>query len=141
MLRWLIFLFWLSGTIFPYTWLRRESSRFRLLVDTFFGAEWVHVVGHLLLYATLACLIWWALRRRPGWLGSAATLAFAFPVGFMQEGLQSFFRRGAFGGPELFDVLVDLTGALIGLVLARLLFSERKPAGIPRKANRANFPT
>lgn len=119
--RWIILLLWLGGTLFPYTWLRRESSRFRLLVDALFSSEASHVVGHLLLYAALAFLLWWALRRRPGWLGSAGTLVFSLPVAVSQELLQSYFRHRAFGGPEVFDVWVDLTGVLIGLLLARHL--------------------
>ncbi|MBI3158727.1 MAG: VanZ family protein [Chloroflexi bacterium] len=116
--RWLLLIAWLSGTVFPYTWLRNESSRFRRLVDTFFAAEWTHVVGHLALYATLAFLLWWALRRAPGLPGAAATLALALPVGLAQETLQTLFRHRAFGAPEVFDLFVDLTGVVIGLLAA-----------------------
>jgi len=47
---------WLLGIMFPLAWLRSYSSAYRRSFDALFGAEWIHVMMHMALYAGLAVL-------------------------------------------------------------------------------------
>lgn len=104
----LIFL-WSAALCSGAAWIRygypqRHSSLFARLLE----AEPAHVIGHLVLYGSLAALL--ALRHRP-WLVLTLTLA----VGAAQELVQVTGRRD-FGSAEWFDLAVDGSAAALVVV-------------------------
>ena len=103
------------------------------LVSRLMGNELLHIVAHCILYGSLAVALatrWFPpaaldgprapLRRRA--LFAAATF---LAVAGAQELAQSFSRGRAPGGEELFDLVVDVGGATLGLI-AWSLFDKRR---------------
>lgn len=85
--------------------------------------EAVHIVAHTILYGTLAFLA----RKR----GLAAPLALALTVfvGALQEGVQLLYAHRGPGLPELFDIGVDATAAMLAM-LALHVASRRVGGGL-----------
>jgi VanZ family protein len=83
----------------------------------------VEISGHLLAYAGLAALFWWALRGRAG-VRYPATWALIFAVlyGMTDEFHQSFVPGRTMSSA---DLLVDLIGASLALVIANQVIARR----------------
>jgi hypothetical protein len=107
------------------------------LLARMMGCEPLHIVAHTILYGSLAVALatrWFpsealdgpdagagpSLRRRA--LFGAASFCF---VAGAQELTQAFSRSRAPGGEELFDLMVDVGGATLGLI-AWSLFDRRR---------------
>ena len=108
-------LLWITGTIFPLNWLRQESALIRRHFDSIFSPERVHIIGHLLIFSTLAVLFLrtnrWPLNRNAViWL-----LGLILMSGGLQELLQLPTKGRALGAPEIFDLCVDMVGGILGL--------------------------
>jgi glycopeptide antibiotics resistance protein len=116
----------LVGIIAPVGWLAERSQSTGRVFNWVFRAEWVHIISHSLLYLLLAlviCLLLYRLARvsmHLAWLGGLVCA-----VGLLQEGMQLLTRGRAFGGPELFDLMVDLSGGFLGWLIFRWL--SRRP--------------
>ena len=109
-----ILILWIAAMIFPLNWLRRESAFVRQNFDAAFQAEWVHIVLHLILYAGLVVLLMWVLRLPPTTRSALVVLAILLGVALAQEFLQLQVKARPFGGPEWFDLGVDLVGGVLG---------------------------
>jgi hypothetical protein len=82
--------------------------------EVLFASEPLHVVAHCILYGVLAWLVHRFISERT-WVVLCAVLG----LGLLQELTQVVGAR-SFGGPELFDLLVDTLTTLATLaVLAR----------------------
>ena len=112
--------------IFPLNWLRKISSFVRHNFDSAFQAEWVHVVAHLVLFAGLVILAMLALRFPQNMKTAVLMTAILLAVAFAQEFLQLQVKGRAFGGPEMFDLGVDLIGGAIGWWLYGRLWGHRR---------------
>jgi hypothetical protein len=127
----LLLLAWLLGILFPAAWLRNFSTTYRQFFNAIFGAEWVHVVMHTILFASLCILAATILRLHPGRRTSLALIGMLLLVGLAQELLQNLSQ--GISRPYLlmaaqastFDLLVDLSGGLLGLLLIYLHFKLR----------------
>lgn len=109
----------LVGMIAPIGWLAERSLNIGHVFNWIFRAEWMHNFTHSVLYMllTLAYACCDALAHvsvRLAWLGGLILL-----VGLLHEGMQLLTRGRAFGGPELFDLVVDLFGGLVGWLIFR----------------------
>ena len=101
--------------LFPTAWLARQTRVTGFWFD-YFTPEWVHIVAHTVIFAGLAVMVL-SMFRRSHWLIYAGTLLLAFFAGILQESIQ-LAAAGMLPGPgELFDIGVDLTGALCGMTL------------------------
>jgi hypothetical protein len=101
--------------LFPTAWLARQTRVTGFWFD-YLTPEWVHIVAHTVIFAGLAVMVL-SLFRRSHWLIYAGTLLLALFVGILQESIQ-LAAAGLLPGPdELFDIGVDLTGALCGMSL------------------------
>jgi VanZ family protein len=113
-------LLWLIGILLPLALLGKFWPPFGDLFDKVFAPAWMHLLMHGLLYAVLALLLAaWAApltRRKVALLLTAILL-----VGGLHETLQLLaFRRWPGLKPELFDLAIDLLGALLGLAAWQL---------------------
>jgi VanZ family protein len=99
---------WIGGILFPFESLRQFSASYRRAFDFVFGHESAHIVMHGFLFAVLAG----GLRRR---LGVRPAILVALVVGCLQEMIQALTGRGYDVRDGLFDVVVDVTGAGIGV--------------------------
>lgn len=113
-------LLWLIGILLPMAFLGQRWPAFGALFDRLFAPAWMHILMHGLLYAVLTLLLaaWIApLTRRK----IVTLLAAILLIGCLHEALQ-LLTLGGWPGltPELFDLAVDLTGALLGLAIWKL---------------------
>lgn len=111
--------------IFPLNWLRRESDFVRHNFDSVFLAEWAHVIAHLALFAGLVILVLYALRLPQNVKTALLVAAILLVVALLQEMLQLQVKGRAFGGPEWFDLGVDLVGGMIGWWIYGRLHRQR----------------
>ena len=109
---------WITGILLPMYSLRRFSSSFRTAFDRAFQTPASHVLMHLLLYAVLAAILASFLPRaiRSGWRGNLMVMTTIAVVAGLQETIQLASKQRAFGSAEAFDFLVDLGGAMLGLL-------------------------
>lgn len=118
-------LIWILGILFPMAFLGRVWPAFGRLFDALFAPNWVHVLMHGLLYAVLAFLL-------VGWISPVTLtnglklIGLVLLVGLLHESLQ-LLSAGVWPGwePELFDLGVDLAGALLGLLADRALAGRK----------------
>jgi hypothetical protein len=108
----------LAAMLFPVGYFSQLDPKIHIWFDHYFQPEWVHIVAHLLIFAVLTGVVWNQTgRRNVLWM-----LGPVLCVGLIQEFIQLYFKHKFFGWPEIFDLLVDLTGGTIGLlVTARLV--------------------
>ncbi len=114
MKRKLLLFLWLSGTIFPFNWLRQESPVLRKHFDALFSPEWIHIIGHLFIFCTLVILFLRTYQRPLNVRLVVGVIGLVFIVGGLQELLQLHAKARPFGWPELFDLGVDLVGGGLG---------------------------
>ena len=100
--------------IFPLNWLRQESAFVRRNFDSAFQAEWVHVVAHLALFAGLVILLLYVLNLPQNIKTAVLVTVIVLVLATVQEILQLQVKGRDFGGPEWFDLGVDLVGGLFG---------------------------
>jgi hypothetical protein len=105
---------WLSVTIFPFNWLRQESFVIRKHFDALFSPEWIHILGHLIIFSALAMLFLWTYRRPLNMRSIALMLSVILITGGLQELLQLPAKGRPFGWPEVFDLGVDMVGGILG---------------------------
>jgi len=108
---------WLLGILFPLGWLRSYSGAYRRAFDALFGAEWLHILMHLALYAGLVILVLRVARRPADRKTFILVLVLTLGVGAIQEGLQIFSRGEwwlAVLPASLFDLGIDLLGTTLG---------------------------
>ena len=118
----LLTVLWILGILFPMGFLAAVWKPFGRLFDRAFASGWSHVVMHATLYLVLAFLL--AQLLRPALL----VLCLALLTGVAQEALQWLSIQAEVGwAASAFDLLVDLSGALLGLGLARLWLVRRQP--------------
>jgi hypothetical protein len=117
----IILTIWLVCILFPLAWIGRVSDGSKQFMDWLLEPEWLHVVMHFVIYAGLAILLSSVRQDGPG-IPVVQLIAVVLVVGFFQELLQYlsdagwFFPRSAVLD-SIFDLGVDLAGALTGLAL------------------------
>jgi|APSaa5957512622_1039677.scaffolds.fasta_scaffold78155_1 VanZ family protein len=108
---------WLLVILFPTAWLARQTRVTGYWFETF-TPEWVHIVAHTTIFAALTMMVLSVFPRH--WLAFVATLLLALFVGILQEGIQVAAAGMRPGWEEVFDLCVDLFGALCGMTLVIL---------------------
>ncbi len=106
-----------SLVLFPYGWLANNWAPMGWVVDTIFGAEWMHWLGHMVMYGmmgTAVLIIFPQFLDHPHYY-----FGLLLGIGLMQETLQLVtFKHRLFTTNELFDLLVDLLAtSVIWLVI------------------------
>ncbi len=105
--------------MFPFGWLAEQWPALDQLLSLLFGTTMAHVAGHFGLFVLLGSavlLLFPLFLRHP-----AAYFALMLAFGLFQEFLQLVsFKQRPIVFDDLFDVAVDLAGALVALLLVRL---------------------
>lgn len=110
---------WIIGILAPAYTLSRVSLSFRTAFDRVFQTQASHVLMHMFLYAVLAHLLASLLFRSESssrQLAGSVLLTVAI-VAVSQEAIQVISGGISFGGDEIFDFFVDLSGGAIGIWL------------------------
>jgi VanZ family protein len=95
------------------------------LFNQAFHPDWIHVVSHTLLFAALAALLAAQIHPNPSRL--PRILAISLLVGSLQEVIQLAAAGRHPGLGELYDLGVDLAGALLGYFLSTTIFPRMLP--------------
>ena len=88
--------------------------------------EWVHILGHILLFAILTYLICRVFQLQNNWQTVILLAMLILLVALMQEFFQLLYKQRAFSGPEVFDLGVDLLGFALGYFLWQRKSKPRK---------------
>ncbi len=105
---------WLILLLFPLNWLLEISNIVRRLLARLYLWEPAHVVAHTLLFAGLVFLALEVLHLPLNLKNALLLAAFVLAVGLIQEFFQLQVKERGFGGPEIFDLAVDLIGGMLG---------------------------
>lgn len=118
-LRITLLLGWILGVLLPLYSFRRFSTSYGLAFDWVFHTHASHVLMHTFLYAVLAALLAsWVPRPacRPSRLLWIVLILIAM-VAVCQEAIQMAPEGITLGADEVFDLVVDLNGGLLGTLL------------------------
>ena len=105
---------WLMGILVPLNWLERFVSYLRQIYWMMTGSEPVHVIGHLILFSGLVILILHVFQLPLNWCTAIWLTLLVLAMGLGQEYFQLQVKGRPFGGPEVFDLIVDLVAGGIG---------------------------
>jgi hypothetical protein len=105
---------WLLGIVLPTAKLGNAWSAFRQAFDWFFGPPWMHIVMHTALFAGLVVLLTQALHLGFDRRAVLILLGSVLGAGLLQEAIQALAQGFFFLNGALFDLVVDLSGGLVG---------------------------
>ena len=113
-----------SLVLFPYGWLANNWAPMGWVVDTIFGAEWMHWLGHMVMYGmmgTAVLIIFPQFLNRPHYY-----FGLILGIGLIQEALQLItFKHRFFMSNEIFDLFVNLLAAGIIFAVAKLIVRKQ----------------
>jgi len=110
---------WSIGILFPFYFIRRFSLVYKTGFDWLFKSDVTHVVMHIFLYAVLAWLISLVFSNRKKLVSPFLVISVALCISVIQESIQLITIKSPAGIDDVFDVLVDLSGAAIGIIVFR----------------------
>ena len=122
--------FWGVAIIVGAAWLQTVRPHGKLIARVL-RSEALHVSAHLVLYSSLAAIVWLASSgRRPIVAAVTAT------VGVLQEGAQSILYGRPPGREEAFDLCVDAVALVVALLLCARFVPTRRFSIAPSDASR-----
>lgn len=116
---------WIMGILFPLAWFSRMNMAANKMFNTVFASNWTHIAMHSMLYIVLAMglsVMVYGKQYRMQW----KLLWVVLLVGVTQEALQVLPYRALPGLDAAFDLMVDLAGGTIGLLLYGWLKRRRE---------------
>lgn len=116
----LILIIWSIGILFPFYFMHRFSIIYRTGFDWTFKSGITHFLMHIFLYAVLAWLISLVFLDRKKKIPQVKVILIVLGISVLQETIQLVSIKYPVGLDDIFDVLVDLSGGLIGVFLFRL---------------------
>jgi VanZ family protein len=117
-----ILLIFLSiGILFPFYLLRRFSPAFKTEFDWLFHSDISHIVARIIFYGILSLLASSVFSNKKRLISLFIVFLLALGIALSQETIQLLTGQGPLGWDDGFDVLVDMTGAIVGLFIFRLI--------------------
>jgi len=119
--RWrvLLLVLWIIGILFPYYFMRRFSFAYQIGFDLVFKSDVTHVVMHIFLYAVLAWLVSLVFSKKNKLISPFIVVSVSLCISVLQEAIQLITIKSPAGIDDIFDILVDLSGAAIGIIVFR----------------------
>ena len=96
-------------------WLGNLSVGYRQVFNAIFAPEWMHWLMHALLFAGLVTLVMFVFNLQLNFHTVLLLLGVVLFVGMAQEGAQLLSQTQMLCWNSIFDLGVDLVGAVIGL--------------------------
>ena len=126
--RWrvILLIIWTIGILFPFFYIRRFSRVYKTWFNWAFKSDITHIVMHFLLYAVLAWLISIVFSNEKKRISPAKVIFIVLGVAILQEAIQLALTNCPVKWDELFDILVDVSGAVIGLFVFRWRWGREK---------------
>jgi hypothetical protein len=117
-----ILLIFLSiGILFPFYLLRRFSPAFRTEFDWLFHSDISHIVARIIFYGILALLASSVFSNKKRLISPFVVILCILAIAMLQEVIQLLTGQGPLDWDDGFDVLIDMSGAAIGLFIFRLM--------------------
>ena len=126
--RWRIILLiiWIVGILFPFFYIRRFSRVYKTWFNWAFKSDITHIVMHLLLYAVLAWLISIVFSNKKKPISPVKVILIVLGVSILQEAIQLALTNCPVEWDEIFDILINVSGAGIGLFVFRWKWVREK---------------
>ena len=110
---------WTAGILFPFYFMRRFSLAYKTGFDWAFKSGVTHVLMHIFLYAVLAWLISLIFYNKNKSISFFIVVLVALCISVLQETIQLITIKSPAGIDDIFDILVDVSGAAIGVIVFR----------------------
>lgn len=125
--KWLIVLLilWSVAILFPFYFMRRFSHLYKQGFDWAFKLNITHVLMHIFLYAMLAVLISVVFSNKKKLISTIRVVLIVLCVSVLQETIQLVSIKYPVGWDDVLDVLVDLSGGLIGVFTFRWRWNKK----------------
>ncbi|MEJ2355400.1 MAG: VanZ family protein [candidate division WOR-3 bacterium] len=126
--RWLVLLLiiWSIGILFPYYFIHLFSLVYKTRFDWFFKSDVIHIIMHIFLYAVLAWLIAVVFSNKKILILSVIGILIALGVSILQEFIQLITLKSPVGLDDVLDTFVDVSGAVIGIIVFRWQWSRKE---------------
>lgn len=122
----LILIIWSIGILFPFYFMRKFSHLYKTGFDWAFKSGVTHVLMHVFLYAVLAFLISLVFSNKRKTIPPIMVVLVALGISILQESIQLVSIKSPAGWDDVFDTLVDMIGAVIGISFFRWKWSREK---------------
>jgi hypothetical protein len=119
----------LALALFPFGWLGLEVPSFGAWLDGFFFNDWIHALGHSTIFFLLGLALLMAFPKLRPRLLIFYALILVVAVG--QEFFQLLYKQHLFVFDDSRDIVTDLIGATLALLLVRYLLPRFSPAPHP----------
>jgi hypothetical protein len=106
--------------LFPFYLMRRFSPAYRTSFDWLFHTDISHIIARFIFYGLLAWLASCVFSNKKKIIFPFAVFLFVLGIAILQESIQLLTGEGPVGWDDGFDVLIDVSGATVGLVVFRL---------------------
>jgi len=119
----LILLILLSiGVLFPFYLMRRFSPAYRTSFDWLFHTDISHIIARFIFYGVLAWLASSVFSNKNKLISPFIVILCVLGIAVMQESIQLLTGQGPLGWDDGFDVLIDMSGAVLGLFVFYLMW-------------------
>jgi hypothetical protein len=126
--RWriLVLILWSVGILFPFYFMHRFSLIYKTRFDWAFKSGLPHSIMHIFLYAVLAWLISSVFSIKKRLISTVIVILVVVAVSILQELIQFITLNSPVGLDDVFDVFVDVSGAVIGIIVFRWKWSGKE---------------
>jgi len=123
----LILIIWSIGILFPFYLIRQFSPAYRTGFDWLFHSYLSHVVARFIFYGILAWLASSVFSNRKPLISCFIVILGVLSIAVIQESIQLLSGQGPAGLDDLFDILVDMSGAVISVFVFRWRWDRKNP--------------
>jgi len=107
------------GMFFPFYLIRQFSPAYRTGFDWLFHSDLSHIVARFIFYGILTWLASVVFTNRKPPISCFLVILGVLIIAAMQESIQLLTGQGPAGFDDLFDILIDMSGAVIGVLVFR----------------------
>jgi hypothetical protein len=132
--RWrvVLLIIWTIGILFPFFFMRRFSHLYKTGFDWAFQSNIAHVVMHVFLYAVFAWLVLSVFFYKNKIITPFIVVLMVLFISMLQESIQLVSIKSPVGWDDAIDILVDVSGAIIGISVFRWKRAKGK-LGVERR--------
>jgi VanZ family protein len=109
------------GMLFPFYLMRRFSPAYRTSFDWLFHTDISHIIARFIFYGVLTWLASSVLSKKKSLISPFIVILYAFVIAILQESVQLLTGQGPVDWGDGLDVLIDMSGAAIGLFVFLLM--------------------
>ena len=111
--------------LFPFHLLRQFSPAYRTSFDWLFHTDVSHIVARFIFYGVLTWLASAVFSNKKPLVSCFILIIGALSIAVAQEVMQLFTGQGPVGWDDVFDTIVDVSGAAIGIFIFRWRWNKK----------------